>query len=104
MEHDLYTYHHMSSKPRTTLQTDCMLNYHSTYTAIKKTKKYIQRFPMLFEVHLWYETPTKNQETPNKQGHNADVKPETTFKKRGEQCYMNDPDQSTVSIADWDRK
>lgn len=55
---------------------------------------------MLFEVHLWYETPPKNQETPNKQGHNADVKPETTFKKLGEQCYMNDPDQSTVSIAD----
>lgn len=48
--------------------------------------------------------PQKNQETPNKQGHNSDVKPETSFKKLVEPCHMNDPDQLTVSTADCDRK
>lgn len=49
------------------------------------------------------KTPKKARNS-KKQGHNSDVKPETSSKKLVEQCYMNDPDQSTVSIADCDRK
>lgn len=100
----MYTNHHMSSKLRTTLQTECMQNCQILSIQQLKKKKLISVFSNVIQSVLVVWNSQKNQETPNKRGHNSEVKPETSFKKLEEQCYVNDPDQWTVSIADCDRK
>lgn len=84
-------------------QTACRIVRFYLYSK-KKTQEVHSLFSNINQRALVVWNSPKNQETPNKQGHNSEVKPETSFKKLVQQCSMNDPDQSTVSTADCDGK